>query len=240
PRDDVGLEAWRRRHQSDRPAVRLVRQQLRLQHGGQATRERVLGRKDTALRAGRVVPEAARAVLVLSVARAGDVAALRLAGHGRAALAVGTEPPPVHEIPWQRSGGFAFREPGDCAKHRRSAIAAEYPEAGILGREAFRFDGSDPRFITELLQGPLDPGSGAFGGNFWSQHYAAIRSTNNLLNVIGTASALSAQEQNATRGFAETMQAYSFLMVLMARNQDSIPIAVNVPVTAAPAPFVTN
>ena len=122
----------------------------------------------------------------------------------------------------------------------RSNAAGWNLDAGILGREAFRFDGSDPRFITELLQGPLDPGSGAFGGNFWTQHYAAIRSSNNLLNVIGTASALSAQEQNATRGFAETMQAYSFLMVLMAHTEDSIPIAVNVPVTATPAPFVKN
>ncbi len=122
----------------------------------------------------------------------------------------------------------------------RSNAAGWNLDAGILGREAFRFDGSDPRFITELLQGPLDPGSGAFGGNFWTQHYAAIRSSNNLLNVIGTASALSAQEQNATRGFAETMQAYSFLMVLMAHTEDSIPVAVNVPVTAAPAPFVSN
>ena len=51
----------------------------------------------------------------------------------------------------------------------RSNAAGWNLDAGILGREAFRFDGSDPRFITELLQGPLDPGSGAFGGNFWTQ-----------------------------------------------------------------------
>ena len=37
-------------------------------------------------------------------------------------------------------------------------------DAGIIGREAYRFDGSDPRFISEFLVGPLDPGSGAFGG----------------------------------------------------------------------------
>src|SRR2546430_12588771 len=123
---------------------------------------------------------------------------------------------------------------------RRPPRSTLFPYTTLFRSEAFRFDGSDPRFITELLQGPLDPGSVAFGGNFWSQHYAAIRSTNNLLIVIGTASALSAQEQNATRGFADTMQSYSFLMLLMACNQDSIPIAVNVPVTAAPAPFVTN
>ena len=31
-------------------------------------------------------------------------------------------------------------------------------DGGILGREAYRFDGSDPRFTSELMQGPLDPG----------------------------------------------------------------------------------
>jgi starch-binding outer membrane protein, SusD/RagB family len=119
-------------------------------------------------------------------------------------------------------------------------------DAGILGREAYRFDGSDPRFISEWLAGPLDPGGGAFGGDHWSEHYNAIRTTNDLLNVIGTAAALSTAEQRATRGFAETLQAYSFLMVLMAHtdypahNGDSIPVDVNQPVSTPPAPLVAN
>ena len=29
---------------------------------------------------------------------------------------------------------------------------------GILGREVYNFDAADPRFITEMLIGPLDPG----------------------------------------------------------------------------------
>ena len=48
-------------------------------------------------------------------------------------------------------------------------------DGGIFGREAYRFDGSDPRFVGELMQGPLDPGSGAFGGDHWAEEYAAIR-----------------------------------------------------------------
>src|SRR5262245_210604 len=45
---------------------------------------------------------------------------------------------------------------------------------GILGREAYNFDGADPRFVDELLAGKLDPGS-PFGGNFWTGPYANIR-----------------------------------------------------------------
>jgi len=128
----------------------------------------------------------------------------------------------------------------------RSDAADWNLDAGILGREAYRFDGSDPRFTGELLTGPLDPGGGAFGGDHWSEEYAAILTTNDLLNVIGTATALTAAEQNGTRGFAETIQAYSFLLVLMghtdnpAHNGDSIPVDVNQPVTAPPAPLVRN
>jgi starch-binding outer membrane protein, SusD/RagB family len=122
----------------------------------------------------------------------------------------------------------------------RSDAADWNLDAGIIGREAYRFDGSDPRFISELLEGPLDPGGGAFGGDHWSEEYATIRTINDLLNVIGTATALSAAEQNATRGFAETFEAYSYLMVLMGHAEDSIPVDVNRPVTDPPAPFVTN
>lgn len=113
-------------------------------------------------------------------------------------------------------------------------------DAGILGREAYRFDGSDPRFISEFLNGPLDPGSGAFGGDHWIEEYSAIRSTNELLDVIGTASALSTEEQDATRGVAETFQAYEFLMVLMGHSEDSIPVDVDRLLTDPPAPFVSN
>jgi hypothetical protein len=113
-------------------------------------------------------------------------------------------------------------------------------DAGIIGREAYRFDGSDPRFIDELIRGPLDPGGGAFGGDHWLEEYATILSANELLNVIGTATRLSAAEQNAARGFAETFQALSFLIVLMGHAEDSIPVDVNRPVTDPPAPFVSN
>ena len=41
-------------------------------------------------------------------------------------------------------------------------------------------------------------------------------------------------------GFAQTLQAYNFLIILDAHIQDSIPIDVGTDVTAAPAPFVSN
>jgi hypothetical protein len=122
----------------------------------------------------------------------------------------------------------------------RSDMADWALDGGIFGREAYRFDGSDPRFTGEMMQGPLDPGSRAFGGDHWAEEYTAIRTANDLLAVIGTASALSAAEQSATQGFAHTFQAYNQLIVLDSHLQDSIPIDVGTDVTAPPAPFATN
>jgi starch-binding outer membrane protein, SusD/RagB family len=113
-------------------------------------------------------------------------------------------------------------------------------KGGIFGREAIRIDVADPRFVTELLVGPLDPGSRAFGGGQWELHYRTIRGGYAILNVIGTAQALSAAEQKAVQGFVQTMQALSYFVILDAHTEDSIPIDVNRPITDPPAPFVKN
>jgi starch-binding outer membrane protein, SusD/RagB family len=122
----------------------------------------------------------------------------------------------------------------------RSDVADLALKMGIFGREAYRFDGSDPRFVGEMMQGPLDAGSRAFGGNHWNEEYAAIRSGNDLLRVIGTAAALTAEEQSAVSGFVRTLQAYNFLLVVDTHTQDSIPIDVGTDITAPPAAFRSN
>jgi starch-binding outer membrane protein, SusD/RagB family len=113
-------------------------------------------------------------------------------------------------------------------------------KSSILGREGYRFDVADPRFVSELITATnLDPSNGAFGGGQWQAEYAAIRSGYNVLNVIGTAQ-LSDAEKEGVIGFTQTIQAYAYTIILFAHTQDSIPIDVNRPLTAPPAPFVTN
>ncbi len=109
----------------------------------------------------------------------------------------------------------------------------------IIGRDGYRFDGSEPRYTTEALTGQLDAG-GFIGGSQWAAPYRNIRGANELLRAVPTASTLTAEEVKAVQGFAHTMQALDFLNVLVAHTQDSIPIDVGTDPTAAPAPFVTN
>jgi starch-binding outer membrane protein, SusD/RagB family len=112
-------------------------------------------------------------------------------------------------------------------------------KTSIFAREGYRLDVADPRFTTELLAGPLDPTNNAFGGGQWQPEYRTIQSGYAILNVIGTAQ-LPDSEKIAVRGFVRTIQALSFLNVLNAHIQDSIPIDVNRSIDQPLAPFVRN
>ena len=109
----------------------------------------------------------------------------------------------------------------------------------IIGRDGYRFDGSEPRYTSEALTGALD-GGGFIGGSQWLGPYNNIRTANELLGVIGTAATLNAEEISAVKGYAHTMQALDFLNVIVGHTEDSIPIAVGINPSAPPAPFVTN
>jgi len=127
----------------------------------------------------------------------------------------------------------------------RTVIAAQngyVMELGILGRESYNYDPADPRFVTELLIGPLDGGSGAFGGNLFAQEYADIRMGNIVLRALTKlpASAMTTEEVEATTGFVQTIQALDFLFVINTRDDLGAPIDVDIDPVAAPAPIATK
>ena len=118
---------------------------------------------------------------------------------------------------------------------------ADFPlDMGIIAREVYRFDGSDPRFTAELLLGPLDAGGEAFGGDHWADQYAAIRGGNMMLATVPSSADLSDAEKSATAGYVKTIQALNYLMILNSHTQDSIPIVTDTAVAAPPAPFQTR
>lgn len=113
---------------------------------------------------------------------------------------------------------------------------------GILGRESYNLDGADPRFIVEMLEGELNPGTPAIGGNLWARRYENIRNANILRNALERLSddpavGMTPTEKEATRGFAKTIQALDFLHVINTRNTNGAPIDVDRPLDADPAPI---
>lgn len=111
---------------------------------------------------------------------------------------------------------------------------------GILGRESYNFDPADPRFITEMLIGPLDGGSPAFGGNLFAAPYRNIRNANVLLGAVDKVVGMSAEQKSAVLGFAKTIQALDYLNVINTRDDLGAPLDVNIGPTAAPAPIVAK
>ena len=113
-------------------------------------------------------------------------------------------------------------------------------EMGILGRESYVLTTDDPRFTTELLIGPLDGGNGAFGGAHWVPRYANIRAANIVLDAVEQVAAFSEEEKAGITGFAKTIQAHDFLMVMNTRDTFGAPIDVNLAPTATPAPLASK
>lgn len=110
-------------------------------------------------------------------------------------------------------------------------------ELGVIGREAFIFDGAEPRTVEELLGPQLDPGGPAFGGNFWAAPYANIRNANTLLAALEIVPGVDDTKKEAIRGFAKTMQALDFLVVINTRDTNGAPIDVDRPLGSELAPI---
>lgn len=107
---------------------------------------------------------------------------------------------------------------------------------GIVGREGYNLDPSEPRLVTELLEGPLTPG-GIGIGFLWPPPHANIRNANILLGIVDRVPGLTNQEKEATIGFAQTLQADAFLQVINLTDVFGAPIDVGSDPRDPPAPI---
>ncbi len=109
---------------------------------------------------------------------------------------------------------------------------------GSMGREGINLSGNNTPDYTEPYFGPLS-GSG-FGGALWGGRYANIRSINVYEAALSRTTELTAGEVAASRGLAKTFKALALLYVIETRGPLGAPVDVDRPVTAPPAPFVTE
>src|SRR5213596_1564978 len=111
---------------------------------------------------------------------------------------------------------------------------------GIVGRESYNFDPADPRFVTEMLLGPLDGGSPAFGGNLWANPYRNIRSANLELAALEKVPLVNDAEKESMRGFTQTIQALDYLKIISTRDSNGAPIPTSIDPLAPPAPVASR
>lgn len=115
-------------------------------------------------------------------------------------------------------------------------VGTEIQFYAIYGREGYNLLGNDPRETDEQIRGPQDP-TGRNSG-IWLGPYSAIRTIHTYLAALPKAGGLTDQERRAAAGFAKTFKAWHLYRVAIRTGEYGIPIDVDRPITAEPAPFV--
>jgi len=116
-------------------------------------------------------------------------------------------------------------------------LATEIEFYSIYGREGYNLLGNDPRETGEQIRGPQDAG-GRSGGS-WLGKYQSIRTINTYLAALANASGVTTAEVSASAGFAKTIKAWHLHKLAVRSGATGIPIDVDRPITAEPAPFET-
>jgi len=106
---------------------------------------------------------------------------------------------------------------GDRGSHDFEILILE-----TMGRDVYRIDPSEPRYITNPL-GTISA-SGFIGVATWTGPFNVIRGSNDLIATLPTAAFLSAQQRAAVSGFAQTMKALSYMRVMETRDTLGAPI----------------
>lgn len=110
----------------------------------------------------------------------------------------------------------------------RFTLGTYYDAMGIIGRDIYRFAGSEPRFYTELLgagSSTLDNNT-FYITNPWASRYRVVRQGNILLQAATNSSFITAPQKNGYLGFAKTIMAYQLLLNLNMTDANGIRISV--------------
>ncbi len=101
----------------------------------------------------------------------------------------------------------------------RNQLNTYFDAVSVIGREWYRFSGSDPRFTSDLLgkgSAVLDANT-FYTVNAYRERYRVVRNCNILIDALtNTAENITEAERKAGTGYAKTMMAFQ---ILMAENQ---------------------
>jgi len=110
-----------------------------------------------------------------------------------------------------------------------------------FGREVYPLFASDPRFITNWMgtnaSSDAENDPGFFGAaNAFNPFFDAVKQANFLMEAVANSEQITEQERNGYLGFAKTIQAFNFLMPLLAQLDNGIRFDLEDPLN--PGPFV--
>jgi len=102
------------------------------------------------------------------------------------------------------------------ASGMRNTIALYLDDVGTIGREGYRFSGSEPRYVTDLLganAGTLSS-SNFYITNPWAARYRVVKNCNVLIQAAANSTTITAAQKKGYAGFARTIKAYQLLLNL--------------------------
>ncbi len=114
----------------------------------------------------------------------------------------------------------------------RNEYGIYFDGVSVIGREVYRFSGSDPRYTGELMgasTGILDAGA-FYTQNPYNARYRVIKNCNILITAVkNTKAALSDEQRKALNGLAKTIKAHELLMVFNQQYDNGIRVQVEDP-----------
>ena len=114
-------------------------------------------------------------------------------------------------------------------------------DAGVIGREFYRFSSSDPRFTSDLLgKGTATLDNNTFYiTNPFAARYRVVKNTNILLSGLSnTTASITDAQRKVGKAYANTVKAHELLMVLNLEYDNGIRVDVANP--NALGPFLTR
>ncbi|MEO8146248.1 MAG: RagB/SusD family nutrient uptake outer membrane protein [Bacteroidia bacterium] len=114
----------------------------------------------------------------------------------------------------------------------REQLNQYYDGVSVIGREWYRFSGSDPRFTSDLL----GKGAAVLDANTFyttqpfAARYRAVKNLNILIDALTNSTAVTdADKRRAGIAYAKTLQAYQLLMVLNEQYGNGVRVDVKNP-----------
>src|SRR3978361_2310348 len=95
----------------------------------------------------------------------------------------------------------------------RNQLSFYLDDVSIIGREVYRFSGSEPRYVLDLLGAN---NATLNGSNFyitfpWASRYSVVKNCNILIQAANNTTLVTAAQKKGYTGFARTIKAYQLL-----------------------------
>ncbi|GAO42554.1 RagB/SusD family nutrient uptake outer membrane protein [Flavihumibacter petaseus] len=118
----------------------------------------------------------------------------------------------------------------------RNEITLYLDDVATIGREGYRFSGSEPRYVTDLLganEAQLT-NNAFYTTNPWAARYRVIKNCDVLEASANRSTQITAEQKKGYSGFAKTIRAYQLLLALNLTYQNGIRVDVSDPNNLGP------